>query len=173
MRTPRSPLALLAVPFLMWSTACAGSPGGPVESESGGLPAPDDVAVPPAHDQLTIVVETSGGIAGMDWQVTLDGSKREIRLDRCRGCPWPTATSRTLSEDEVREIARAFVEAGVRQSPRQDFGVCEGCADQFFHLIDYVDQTGRYTIVGDGPSLPASLEKALNRVIWEEDIPSG
>lgn len=164
-------LALASLPLFVVA-ACAGSPGSPANDDGPGPSSETsgEFGPPwPAARDVTIVAETSGGIAGMDWQVTLDGDAGEIRLDHCSGCPWLDPEPRRLDDSEIRAIARAFVEAGIRKAPEQDFGTCEGCADQFFHEIVFTDATGTYRVVGDGPSLPRAFEDALNRMIWQED----
>lgn len=149
--------------------ACGGSPGSP--SHDSGIPSGESQgAGTPLADEITIVASTSGGLAGMDWQVTLDGAAGVIRVDHCgNACPWDARTSRQLSEADIREIAAAFVAAGVREAPERDFGICTFCADQFHHIIEYEDATGSYRVEGDGDELPRDLALALNRLIWPDD----
>lgn len=129
----------------------------------------DPVTEPPAADEVLIVARTTGGIAGMDWTVTLDGSAGELR---CEGsCPWDGGNVRMLTDLQVEEIATAFVDAGVRTKRSTDYGVCGGCADQFHHVVDYRDGRGAYEVEGDGPNLPDRLKDALNRVIFPPPPP--
>lgn len=127
----------------------------------------------PAGEELLVVVSTTGGVAGFDWQITFDGDARSVRLDRCEPvCPWGSATTRTLTVEQVEEVARLFLDADVRSRPEHDFGLCEFCADQFHHVIEYRDETGEYRLEGDEPNLPLPLREALNLVIWAE-TPNG
>lgn len=165
------PARSLFPPALMIAlvAACGGSPGSP--TPDSGVPSAESqrAGVPPA-DEVTIVATTSGGLAGMDWQVRLDGASGVIHLDHCgNACPWGGRTSRQLSEAETQEIAAAFVAAGVREAPERDFGICEFCDDQFHHVIEYEDSTGTYHVEGDGDELPRDLAQALNRLIWPDE----
>jgi len=124
----------------------------------------NDPSGPPVARDVVIVVHSTGGIAAMDWTVTLDGAAREAR---CEGsCPW-NADVRVMTRSEVERIAQAFVDAGVRQHPHTDYGVCGQCADQFFHEVEYHDGTGTYRADGDGPSIPDELETAINLLAFE------
>jgi hypothetical protein len=127
----------------------------------------------PDADEVVIVVATTGGIVAMDWQVTLHGRVGTVFLDRCAQCPWESnSTSRDLTDDEIEAIADRFVQAGVREQASIDYGICEGCADQWHHVIEYRDHTGTYRIQGDGPNLPAPLEQALAMFITGEPLPA-
>lgn len=150
--------------------ACGGSPASP--THDSGIPSDESQGTgTPLADEITIVASTSGGLAGMDWQVTLDGASGVIHLDHCgNACPWGARTSRQLSEADTQEIAAAFVAAGVREAPERDFGICEFCDDQFHHVIEYEDTTGSYRVEGDGAELPRDLAQALNRLIWPDDL---
>lgn len=166
---PRARVLFPAAVMITLVAACGGSPGSP--TPDSGVPSAEsqDPGAPPAAE-VTIVASTSGGLAGMDWQVTLDGAAGVIHLDHCgNACPWGARTSRQLSEAETQEITAAFVAAGVREAPERDFGICEFCDDQFHHVIEYEDTTGSYRVEGDGDELPRDLALALNRLIWPDD----
>ena len=116
----------------------------------------------PDADDIVIVVATTGGILAMDWQVTLDGSAATVFLDRCVQCPWEAdGSSRSLTDGEIETIAGRFVQAGVREQASLDYGICDGCADQWHHVIEYRDSTGTYRVRGDGPNFPVPLQQAL------------
>ena len=126
----------------------------------------------PDADDVVIVVATTGGIAAMDWQVTLHGRVGTVSLDHCVRCPWESdRSSRSLTDGEIEAIADRFVQAGIRDQASIDYGICEGCADQWHHVIEYRDNTGTYRVQGDGPNLPASLEQALATFITGEPLP--
>lgn len=113
---------------------------------------------------MRIVVHTTGGIAGMDWLVTLDGVAGEIRCSA--PCPWGSETTRVVTAAEAEELAGAFVDAGIRRDRSTDFGLCSACADQFHHDMEYRDGTGIYYAEGDAPNLPDGLAAALSRIIF-------
>lgn len=148
------PPAIVTLSIALALTGCAGA-----------------LTSPPGADEVDIVVSTTGGIAGMDWQVTLDGSSGTIFLSECRrNCP--VIVERSVADATVEEIAAAFVEAGVREQPVLDFGVCAQCADQFHHVIEYSDRSGSYRVQGDGPNFPADLAEAVGRILWEPAPPT-
>lgn len=131
---------------------------------AAGLSCGNPPTEPPVAGEVGIVVHTTGGIAGMDWTVTLDGAAGEIRCST--PCPWGDVTTRVVSPADVVELAGAFVAAGVRQRRDTDFGVCDGCADQFHHDMTYRDGTGIYHVEGDGPNLPEEISAAVARIIF-------
>lgn len=128
----------------------------------------------PDLDALTITVATTGGIAGMDWEVRLEAAAGRIFVVHCGNhCPWPDPTSRPVPRADVRQIAAVFVAAGVTERAETDYGLCEGCADQFHHVIEYRDADGAHRVEGDGPNFPAELEAVVNRLIWDFDPGQG
>lgn len=123
----------------------------------------------PVAEDIIIVVGTTGGILAMDWQVTLDGSAGTVLLDRCVQCPWESdRSSRSLTDGEIEAIADRFIQAGIRDQANLDYGICEGCADQWHHVIEYRDDTGTYRVRGDGPNFPVPLQQALAMFIMGE-----
>jgi len=125
----------------------------------GGVP-----TGPPGADDVKIIVHTTGGIAALDWTVTLDGADGEARCSE--PCPWAPESTRVVSDVEVEAIAAAFVDAGIRRARETDFGRCALCADQFHHEIVYRDRTGLHHVAGDGPNFPNALEAAVAKIIF-------
>jgi len=123
-----------------------------------------DPTGPPRAEDVKIIVHTTGGIAALDWTVTLDGADGEARCSE--PCPWAPQITRAVSDGDVEEIAGAFVDAGIRRARDTDFGRCALCADQFHHDIIYRDRTGLYHVAGDGPNFPDALETAVARIIF-------
>ncbi len=140
-------LATLTMPGLLLATGCA-SP----------------VADPPGED-LRIVLAVSGGIAGVDWQFTIDGRTGEVIGDRCRanlGCDWePGQRLALVAGDRVHELADAFRERGFFEG-ETEFGT--ECCDQFTFRLAYAENDFDRTVTGSSQRLPRDLLDLIDSV---------
>lgn len=120
--------------------------GGPTAPEPG-----EDVR------DVRIVLGVTGGFAGVDWQLTIDGRTGQIVGDRCRGeidCDWAAGeVLSTIDGDRLLGLARRFVDAGFLELHGTDFGT--QCCDQFDYRLTYTDHDGHKTVLGSDGTLPA------------------
>jgi hypothetical protein len=125
-----------------------------------GPTAPEDT------ERVRIVLGVSGGIAGVDWQLTIDGGKAEIVGDRCLaglGCDWEAGeVLAATDEPQLLELARRFLETGFLELSQTDFGT--ECCDQFTYELTYVDADNLNTVLGSDSTLPSSVLDLVGEV---------
>jgi hypothetical protein len=114
----------------------------------------------PEHgEDVRIVLSVTGGFAGVDWQLTIDGRAGEIVGDRCGGgldCDWAAGeVLSTIDGDGLLELARRFVDAGFLELRVTDFGT--QCCDQFAYRLTYTDDDAHKTVLGSDGTLPSSV----------------
>ena len=114
---------------------------------------------------LRIVLAVSGGIAGIDWQFTIDGRTGHVIGDRCRanlGCDWaPGQELAVVADDGLRELADAFRERGFFEG-ETEFGT--ECCDQFMFRLAYADNDFDRTVSGSSQRLPQNLLDVIDAV---------
>lgn len=123
-------------------------------------------ATGPEHENVRIVLGVTGGFAGVDWQVTIDGRAGEIVGDRCErelDCDW-SAGELLAEADEIRllELRQRFVEAEFLELQTTNFGV--QCCDQFVYELTFVDEEAHKTAIGSDGTLPPSILALVQEV---------
>lgn len=130
---------------------------------AGGCEGP---TAPEDSQNVRIVLAVSGGFAGVDWQLTLDGRTARIVGDRCRGaldCDWEDGEVLAATDaDQLLALARRFVETGFLELPRTDYGT--ECCDQFGYELTYADADDRKTVLGSDGTLPTSVLDLVGEV---------
>lgn len=142
------------------------------------LPAADRCAVatrPESGGNVRIVLAVSGGIAGVDWQVTIDGREGRIVGDRCSdviACDWrPGAVLASVGDDAVRELAIRFFEAEFFRG-EAEHGT--ECCDQFDYVLTYSDPDDERTVTGSDGTLPERIRALIGEVTrFVEDARAG
>jgi hypothetical protein len=146
--TRRLVLGILGVMVLCGAQGCEG-PTAPEETES-----------------VRIVLGVSGGIAGVNWQLTIDGGRAEIVGDRCRallGCDWEAGEVLAATDaTQLLELARRFHETGFLELSQTDFGT--ECCDQFSYELTYAEADDRRTVLGSDSTLPTSVLDLVGEV---------
>ena len=121
---------------------------------------------PDRADDIRIVLGVSGGFAGADWQLTIDGQEARIVGDRCRegiGCDWSTGeVLATTDELRLLALARRFVEDGFLDLSETDYGT--ECCDQFGYELTYVDSDDNRTVLGSDGTLPDAVLRLIGQV---------
>lgn len=114
---------------------------------------------------VRIVLAVSGGIAGVDWQVTIDGAGGRVVGDRCRdriACDWdPGDVLGSVTDAEVVGLADRFFEARFF-SGDADHGV--ECCDQFEYALTYEDEDEGRTVTGSDGTLPDRIRELVAEV---------
>lgn len=125
-----------------------------------GPTAPED------SGNVRIVLGVSGGLAGVDWQLTIDGQRAEIVGDRCNGgvaCDWEAGDVLAATDEaQLLELARDFREAGFLELSRTDYGT--ECCDQFAYELTYLDADDQKTVLGSDGTLPSSVLDLVGEV---------
>lgn len=113
---------------------------------------------PPHGEDLTVSLSVSGGIAGVDWQFSIDGRTGRITGDRCNpaiGCDWePGQTLATVSSQSVRLLADEFQRNGFFEGETK-FG--SECCDQFDFRLAYGENDFDRTVTGSSGRLPQNI----------------
>jgi hypothetical protein len=113
---------------------------------------------PDAADSIQITLAVSGGIAGVDWQYTLDGRQARILGDRCRDevvCDWePGDVLATIDLAGLEALGQEFFSRGFFDSP-ESYGT--ECCDQFDYRLTYVDSDDEWTVRGSDGTLPPNI----------------
>lgn len=116
--------------------------------------------------EVRIELAVSGGIAGTEWAVTIDGARGVVVGDRCRGpvgCDWADGeTLATVDEEALLALARRFAAEGFFDLERTDYG--SQCCDQFDYALGYSDAERGRTVRGSDGTLPASVMRLVGAV---------
>jgi len=125
-----------------------------------GFTGPSMSAVGPDTLQ-EIRMRVTGGIAGVDYTVALDGSTGILRGELCEhGCAFEDGdVLQALHPYQVRYLAVLFLDAGAHQLKGVDFGI--QCCDQFHYEVAYRHTGGEGTFQGDSEVLPAEVKTAV------------
>lgn len=112
-------------------------------------------------EELDITLQVSGGFAGAEFTVLLDGSSAVLRGISCVNlCDFQAGeVIQTLTVDQVRYIRDLFRAAQVHALDGQDYGV--QCCDQFHYDLQFRDTGGSSTVRGSSEALPVSLRAAI------------
>jgi hypothetical protein len=106
-------------------------------------------------------MRVTGGFAGVDYTVVLDGPTGTLRGEECAGdCLFePGDVLQILHRDQVRYISSLFLEAGVHKMEGVDFG--NTCCD-FFHVeVTFRHAAGVGSFQGHTPNLPPHVQAAV------------
>ena len=112
-------------------------------------------------DDPEIRVRVTGGFAGVDYTILVDGGRRAVIGEEClNGCDFGAGqTLHGLSRDQVAYLSGLFLDAGVHALNGTDFGV--ECCDQFHYAVTYEDESGTSTVQGSSELLPPSFLQAV------------
>ena len=129
------------------------------------------VSGPEPVGDVSLDIQVTGGIAGVDYRLRVNGDDRLVRLECSVGCP-PVAsplppTVIALSEAQWSDLVRDLVTVGLPTIGIRDYGTA--CCD-FFHLvIRYEDDRHLSRVSGDAETLPAGLAALANRLMALRD----
>lgn len=127
---------------------------------------------PKSGDEVEITLAVSGGLAGVDWQYTIDGRSGRVTGDRCvgdAGCDWEAGQElATFDPHWLISLADEFFDRGFFRGPVNYGSVC---CDFFDYVLTYRDDRHDRTLQGGGGSLPVEIlglidliEKFVDRV---------
>lgn len=113
---------------------------------------------------MEIRLHVTGGLAGADYTVVLDGTARSLVGESCINlCDFQAGeTLQNLTSEQVDYVWGLFQDAGVLALDGEDFGI--QCCDQFHFDLDYSDPRGRSRLKGSSEALPHALNVALGTV---------
>ncbi|MDH3732216.1 MAG: hypothetical protein OEU54_01735 [Gemmatimonadota bacterium] len=112
----------------------------------------------PAGEDLRMVLAVSGGIAGVDWQVTIDALTGRVTGDRCRtnlGCDWGEGEIlASVTPAQVRSLADEFQGSGFFEG-ETEYGT--ECCDQFDFRLSFGENDFDRTVTGSSGRLPSDI----------------
>lgn len=113
---------------------------------------------------MIIRLHVTGGFAGADYTVVLDGGKRSLIGESCLNlCDFDDGELlQALTPEQVDYVWALFHDATIHALDGEDFGV--QCCDQFYFDVDYRDSDGRSRVKGSSELLPQKLKVALGAV---------
>lgn len=113
---------------------------------------------------LEIRVRVTGGIAGVDFTLLVDGVRGVVFGESCvNGCDFQDgALLHGLTGDQMAYLSDLFTDAGIHALDGTDFG--EECCDQFYYEVIYEDGAGTSTVQGSSEKFPPSLLQAVGAV---------
>lgn len=114
---------------------------------------------------LEVRLHVSGGFAGADYAVFLDGATRSLVGEFCVNlCDFAEGeVLQSLTPDQVAYVRAQFQEANIHALDGEDFGV--QCCDQFHFDVEYRDSRGRSRVQGSSEVLPLELKVAIGTVL--------
>jgi hypothetical protein len=142
-------LQLLGIPLLVLSIqGCLQDPA----SVTGG-------------QDMQIRIQVSGGFAGADYAVILDGADRILVGDSCSVlCNFTKGqVLASLTPEQVDYVWELFQDANVQAFHGEDFGT--QCCDQFYWVVDYLDAEGPSVFKGTSSVFPHGLNVAVSTVL--------
>ncbi|MDX1648000.1 MAG: hypothetical protein R3304_12710 [Longimicrobiales bacterium] len=116
-----------------------------------------DFFLPVDPDRVRITVAVSGGLAGVDYALAVDGAEDEaVGLSCASSCPFePGTVLLPLSSDQVAALAGALEEAGIEGWDGRDFGV--DCCDRFRYDLTYRNGKRSLRVAGGAGRMPDDL----------------
>jgi hypothetical protein len=114
---------------------------------------------------MTIRLHVTGGFAGADYTVVLDGGRRTLVGESCQNlCDFENGELlENLTAEQVDYVWALFDDANILALDGEDFGV--QCCDQFYFDVDFRDSEGRSRVKGSSEVLPQKLKVALGSVV--------
>lgn len=118
----------------------------------------------PPRPAPVISLATTGGLAGADAQVTIDGPAGVIRGDRCANlCDWEDGdVLAQVAAEDIEALEAMFDAEDFLAGDDQDFG--EECCDFFTHVLTFSRGTESRTVTGSSAKLPAAIQGLVREV---------
>lgn len=112
-------------------------------------------------DNMEIRLHVTGGLAGADYSVFLDGGAGSLVGESCISlCDFePGEVLQVLTPEQVDYVWTLFQEANIHALDGEDFGT--QCCDQFHFDVTYSDRRGRSEVRGSSEVLPRDLKVAV------------
>ena len=124
----------------------------------------EGTVAPSTEREPEILLHVTGGFAGVDYVILVDGSQGEVVGVSCvSGCDFGSGQIlHGLTMDQVASLTNLFLEAGIHDLDGTDFG--EECCDQLHYDLSYTDRTGSSSVQGSSEAFPSNLREAIGTV---------
>lgn len=129
------------------AAACSSNPTAPVPS-----------------DDVRIRIHVTGGFAGVDYALVVDGATLSVLGESCvNGCTFETGqTIMGVSRDLVDGWAVDLLSAGILELDGTDYG--NECCDRFYVSLTYSDGLAESTIRGTSDLMPQEIQAVVGEL---------
>ena len=112
---------------------------------------------PEPPESVRIHLEVTGGLAGVDYALTVNGAEGVVRGERCvSGCDFAGGdVLLRVSSDQIRSLSEMLLDGGLMQLDRSDYGT--QCCDQFHYALEYRDDERERSVRGSSEALPEAI----------------
>jgi hypothetical protein len=119
---------------------------------------------PVIPEDVSITLSVSGGIAGVQYTIEVDGAARQVRGLACAAfCDFePGEVLVPISSAQVAALGRRLDDAGVVDLDGRNFG--QECCDDFHYELTYRRGERSATVRGGGVRLPRDLADAVGLI---------
>ncbi len=121
---------------------------------------------PIVESEATLELQVTGGIAGVDYRVVLDGRDRTVRLSCAIGCETGGDVV-AISDAQWQSLLDEVAVAGLPTLGIRDYGT--GCCDLFAYVLRFEDPSHLARVSGDASTLPPTLARLAERVVALRD----
>lgn len=124
----------------------------------------DSILGPIDTDEVTVLLQVTGGIAGVNYTFEVDGESGAVRGLTCsNGCDFEADDVLTrLSMEQITDLATRLEGAGALQFDGMDFG--GDCCDHFGYTLTYEHDGTSATMSGTASRMPAALADVVGDV---------
>lgn len=122
---------------------------------------------PIIESEATLELHVTGGIAGVDYRLSIDGRDRTVRLTCSVGCNGPDGDVLALSQEQWQSLLGEVATTGLPTLGIRDYG--GGCCDLFQFVLRFEDPSHVARVSGDDSTLPAALVRLAQRVVALKD----
>jgi hypothetical protein len=117
-----------------------------------------------ATRDVQIRFHISGGIAGIDYALLVDGSSGSVLGESCsNGCSFDAGdTLLGVADDQIQDWGDRLLAAGILALDGTDYGT--GCCDRFHVELSYTDGLGTTSIRGLADLMPPAIQSVVNEL---------
>ena len=123
----------------------------------------DPVGPGPTSD-MQIRVHVTGGFAGVDYTILVDGASRAVVGESCvNGCDFSSGEILMgVAESRIRDWAERLLAGGIIEENGRDYGT--ECCDRFHSVLDYADRIGGASVQGTTDLMPAAFQEVISEL---------
>lgn len=123
-----------------------------------------DPTAPSPSEDVQIRLHVTGGIAGVDYAIVVDGGTLSVLGESCvNGCSFETGqTIMGVSREQVDSWAVDLLAAGILELDGTDYG--NECCDRFHVSLTYSDGLAESTIRGTSDLMPKEMQAVVGEL---------
>lgn len=125
------------------------------------------VSGPGDPERVVLDVRVTGGIAGVDYRIRIDGADREVDHTCAAGCFSSYEPFLSLTASQWADLVDEIVRAGIPDMGVRDWG--GSCCDLFSVEIGYDDGETQALVSGDDTTFPPAVAAVARRLLRLRD----